>query len=122
MTGPEADKGLIAIDVGGGTQDVFVYVPGQSFENCPKMVMPSPTRVVAEKIARATEGKQPVFLSGEIMGGGSCAGAADGPVHRHRPRWPSAHRQREAAERAPSHDAGSYKASHRVSAGGGPSR
>ncbi len=76
MTGPEADKGLIAIDVGGGTQDVFVYVPGQSFENCPKMVMPSPTRVVAEKIAQATEGRKPVFLSGEIMGGGSCAGAA----------------------------------------------
>jgi uncharacterized protein (DUF1786 family) len=68
--------GLIAIDIGGGTQDIFVFLEGESIENCPKMVMPSPTRLVAEKISAATAGRRPVFLFGETMGGGVCAGAA----------------------------------------------
>jgi len=76
MTGdPHDSEGLIAIDVGGGTQDIFVYLEGQSMENCPKMVMPAPTRLVAKKIARATSERRPVFLFGDTMGGGVCAGA-----------------------------------------------
>ncbi|UCD59203.1 MAG: DUF1786 domain-containing protein [Candidatus Hydrogenedentota bacterium] len=72
----QEDGSLLAIDVGGGTQDMLVYVRGQPIENCPKMVMPSPTRVVAKKIARATLDRKPIFLFGEIMGGGRCARAA----------------------------------------------
>ncbi len=69
-------NGLIAVDVGGGTQDIFVYLEGVPIENCPKMVMPSPTRFVAKKIADATSERRPVFLFGETMGGGVCARAA----------------------------------------------
>ena len=68
--------GLIAVDVGGGTQDIFVRLEGETIENCPKLVMPSPTRLVARKIATATAEKKSVFLFGETMGGGVCAGAA----------------------------------------------
>jgi uncharacterized protein (DUF1786 family) len=70
------NSGLVAIDIGGGTQDIFVFLEGESMENCPKMVMPSPTRLVAEKISAATADRRPVFLFGETMGGGVCAGAA----------------------------------------------
>lgn len=77
MTGHSSEStGLISIDVGGGTQDIFVYLEGQSIENCPKMVMPSPTRLVARKIRRATSERRPVFLFGETMGGGVCGSAA----------------------------------------------
>jgi uncharacterized protein (DUF1786 family) len=40
------------------------------------MVMPSPTRLVANKISAATLEHRPVFLFGETMGGGVSAGAA----------------------------------------------
>jgi len=69
-------SGLIAVDVGGGTQDIFVCLEGESIENCPKLVMPSPTRLVAKKISAATAESKPVFLFGETMGGGVCASAA----------------------------------------------
>lgn len=70
------ESGLIAVDIGGGTQDILVCIKGGSIENCPKMIMPSPTRLVAKKISAATSEKKPVFLFGETMGGGVCAGAA----------------------------------------------
>ncbi|GAB4348441.1 MAG: DUF1786 domain-containing protein [Candidatus Abyssubacteria bacterium] len=79
--------GLIAIDVGGGTQDILVYLPNETIENCPQLVMPSPTRIVAKRIAHATSQRRPVFLHGELMGGGSCMRAvkehiaAGLPVH-----------------------------------------
>jgi uncharacterized protein (DUF1786 family) len=76
MKAKEEHPGLIAIDVGGGTQDVLVYLAGWSIENCPKMIMPSPTRLVAGKIAQATARRRPIFLHGELMGGGTCTRAA----------------------------------------------
>lgn len=75
MTELGALESLIAIDVGGGTQDILVYLPNEAIENCPQMVMPSPTRVVAKKIAQATSQRKPVFLFGETMGGGVCTRA-----------------------------------------------
>lgn len=71
----KADE-LIAIDVGGGTQDILVCLEGHAIENCPKMVMPSPTQLVAREIECATSDRKPVFLHGELMGGGRCAQAA----------------------------------------------
>lgn len=71
----EQSDGLVAVDVGGGTQDILVYLEGQAVENCPKMIMPSPTRLVGQRIKRATAARKPVFLCGELMGGGSCARA-----------------------------------------------
>jgi uncharacterized protein (DUF1786 family) len=67
---------ILAIDVGAGTQDVLLYESGQPIENCVKLVMPSQTVVVARRIARATEQRRNVFLSGFLMGGGACSSAA----------------------------------------------
>ncbi|MBI4334353.1 MAG: pyruvate formate lyase-activating protein [Chloroflexi bacterium] len=61
---------LLAIDVGGGTQDILLLDTTTSIENSVKMVMPSPTRVVARKIAEAAQRKQKLLFSGVTMGGG----------------------------------------------------
>ncbi len=70
---------LLTIDVGGGTQDLFLWEPGQTMENAVKMVLPAPTRVVARRLQRLTAQGQAVFLDGRVMGGGPITGA----VRRH---------------------------------------
>lgn len=59
---------ILAIDVGSGTQDILLYDPDNPIENSVKMVLPSATRIFAEKIRKH---KNDLFLSGETMGGGS---------------------------------------------------
>lgn len=63
---------ILAIDVGAGTQDILLWEEEQSMENCVKLVLPSWTRVLARRIERATRQGQPVFLTGNLMGGGPC--------------------------------------------------
>src|SRR5258708_11017231 len=60
---------ILAVDVGTGTQDILLFESGKTIENCLKMVMPSPTVIVAERIKRATERGQPILLTGVTMGG-----------------------------------------------------
>jgi uncharacterized protein (DUF1786 family) len=67
---------ILAVDVGTGTQDILLFESGKTIENCFKMVMPSPTVIVAERIKRATEQGQPILLTGVTMGGGPCHWAA----------------------------------------------
>src|SRR5947209_15466577 len=67
---------ILAVDVGTGTQDILLFESGKTIENCFKMVMPSPTVIIAERIKRATEGGQPLLLTGVTMGGGPCHWAA----------------------------------------------
>lgn len=64
-------EGLLAIDIGGGTQDILLYRPGVPVENCVQLIVPAPTVLVAEEIARATAARRPVFLRGNLMGGGA---------------------------------------------------
>ncbi|MBM4275561.1 MAG: pyruvate formate lyase-activating protein [Deltaproteobacteria bacterium] len=61
---------LLALDVGGGTQDLLIWEPGQPMENAVKMVLPAPTQVLARRIMRVTSQGQPLFLKGRVMGGG----------------------------------------------------
>ncbi len=61
---------MLAVDVGTGTQDILLFESGKSIENCFKMVMPSPTVIVAERVRKATERGQAVLLTGVTMGGG----------------------------------------------------
>jgi uncharacterized protein (DUF1786 family) len=61
---------LLAVDIGGGTQDILLYDDGKTLENCIQLVLPSPTRLVAKKIAAATREGKAVFLHGTVMGGG----------------------------------------------------
>ena len=67
---------ILAVDVGTGTQDILLFESGKTIENCFKMVMPSPTVIVAERIKQATEQGQPILLTGVTMGGGPSHWAA----------------------------------------------
>ena len=62
---------LLAIDVGKGTQDILVYDPERPIENSIKLVLPSPTAIIADKIQRATVDKRAIFLCCYCMGGGT---------------------------------------------------
>lgn len=65
------DGSIMALDVGGGTQDLFIWEAGQAVENAVKMVLPAPTQVLARRIGRLTAAGRPIFLTGRIMGGGA---------------------------------------------------
>lgn len=67
---------ILAVDVGTGTQDILLFESGKTIENCFKMVMPSPTVIIAERIKRATAQGRPILLTGVTMGGGPCHWAA----------------------------------------------
>lgn len=62
---------LLALDVGGGTRDLLIWQRDQRIENAVKMVLPSPTRVAARRLAQARAQGRPVFLHGWLMGGGA---------------------------------------------------
>jgi uncharacterized protein (DUF1786 family) len=66
---------LMALDVGGGTQDLLIWQPGQPVENAVKMVLPAPTQVLARRIGRLTAQERPLFLTGRVMGGGAVSRA-----------------------------------------------
>lgn len=61
---------VLAIDVGSGTQDVIYASPGQRQRNWPKLVLPSPAKMIAARIKKATANGLAVHLGGSIMGGG----------------------------------------------------
>lgn len=58
---------ILAIDVGTGTQDIILYDSNNSMENSVKLVLPSPTKIMAGRISKRN---QDLFLKGETMGGG----------------------------------------------------
>ena len=66
---------LLAIDIGAGTQDVLLLDTAQPVENAVQLVLPSPTQMVARRIEEATRRRQPVLLTGVVMGGGANASA-----------------------------------------------
>ncbi len=65
------DGPLLALDVGGGTQDVFIWDGRGSIENAVKLVLPAPTQVLGRRLRRLTADRAPVFLTGRLMGGGA---------------------------------------------------
>ncbi len=68
---------ILAVDVGTGTQDILLFDPRLDVENSYKLVLPSPTMIVRERIRRFTRERQPILLHGVMMGGGPCAWAAE---------------------------------------------
>ncbi len=66
---------LLAMDVGGGTQDIFIWEPEQTVENGVKLVLPAPTQVLARRIRRITPQGQALFVNGRVMGGGPVTAA-----------------------------------------------
>jgi uncharacterized protein (DUF1786 family) len=73
------EEPLLAIDVGGGTQDLLIWDPRQPVANAVKMVLPAPTQIAARKIRRLTAEGRPLYLGGRLMGGGAVTQA----VRRH---------------------------------------
>lgn len=67
--------GVLAVDVGSGTQDILVWRPGIPIQNCPKLILPSATTILAARIGEATQRGRHVFFSGTTMGGGPCGRA-----------------------------------------------
>ncbi|MCG6880235.1 MAG: DUF1786 domain-containing protein [Deltaproteobacteria bacterium] len=65
------DNGILAIDVGSGTQDILVWRANQRVENCPKLILPSPTTIISRQIRAATKRGHHLFLAGHTMGGGA---------------------------------------------------
>lgn len=61
---------LLALDIGGLTQDILLFDTSRAVENCVKMVMPSPTAILADKIMAATKTNRNILLTGVNMGGG----------------------------------------------------
>lgn len=65
-----ANAPILCLDIGSGTQDVLLYFPDREIENCPKLVLPAPARVLGERIRQATAKGRAVHLHGCNMGGG----------------------------------------------------
>jgi uncharacterized protein (DUF1786 family) len=68
---------ILTIDIGTGTQDIFLYNSRLDIENGFKLVVPSPTMIVHQRIREATRLRQPILLRGVTMGGGPSQWAAE---------------------------------------------
>jgi uncharacterized protein (DUF1786 family) len=68
---------ILSIDIGTGTQDIFLYDSELDIENGFKMVVPSPTMMVAHQIKAATARRDSILLTGSTMGGGPSTWAAE---------------------------------------------
>lgn len=67
-TGP-----VLSLDIGSGTQDVLLALPGERAENWPRFVLPSPALGIARRIREQTAAQRSVWLYGQNMGGGFAA-------------------------------------------------
>lgn len=61
---------ILTIDIGTGTQDIFLFDSHCEIENGYKLIMPSPTMMVRQQVTAATLAKRDIALEGVIMGGG----------------------------------------------------
>ncbi len=68
---------ILTIDIGTGTQDIFLYDSRLDLENGFKLVVPSPTMIVHHRLKEATRRKEAVLLTGVTMGGGPSQWAAE---------------------------------------------
>ena len=61
---------ILTVDIGTGTQDIFLFDSRLDIENGYKLILPSPTLMVARRLHQAAHEKKDVLLTGKIMGGG----------------------------------------------------
>jgi len=67
---------FLAVDIGTGTQDIYLFQSGLAIENGFKLVVPSPTMLIFRKIKEATMNGEDLVLNGLTMGGGPSHWAA----------------------------------------------
>jgi uncharacterized protein (DUF1786 family) len=68
---------ILTIDIGTGTQDIFLYDSNLDIENGFKLVLPSPTMMVHRRLKQLLPGREPILLTGHQMGGGPSAWAIE---------------------------------------------
>jgi uncharacterized protein (DUF1786 family) len=71
---------ILCVDVGTGTQDIFLYDSQLDIENGLKLVVPAPTMIVHRRLRTATQRGEPVLLTGLTMGGGPSQWAAEAHI------------------------------------------
>ena len=64
---------ILTVDIGTGTQDIFLYDSNLDIENGFKLVLPSPTMMVHRRLKQSLPSRTPILLSGHQMGGGPSA-------------------------------------------------
>src|SRR3972149_5918681 len=68
---------ILTVDIGTGTQDIFLYDSNLDIENGFKLVLPSPTMMVHLRLKQALPLRTPILLTGHQMGGGPSAWAIE---------------------------------------------
>jgi uncharacterized protein (DUF1786 family) len=68
---------ILTVDIGTGTQDIFLYDSSLDLENGFKLVLPSPTMMVHRRLKGLLPTRTPVLLTGHQMGGGPSAWAIE---------------------------------------------
>jgi uncharacterized protein (DUF1786 family) len=71
---------ILTVDVGTGTQDIYLYDSELDLENGFKLVVPSPTMIIHRRIKDATRRGEAILLTGVIMGGGQASGQLRTPA------------------------------------------
>ena len=68
---------ILTVDIGTGTQDIFLYNSQLDVENGFKLVLPSPTMMIHRRVRQALQARTPILLTGHQMGGGPSAWAIE---------------------------------------------
>jgi uncharacterized protein (DUF1786 family) len=68
---------ILTVDIGTGTQDIFLYDSNLDVENGFKLVLPSPTMMVHRRIKQLLPTRTSLLLTGHQMGGGPSAWAIE---------------------------------------------
>lgn len=68
---------ILTVDIGTGTQDIFLYDSNLNIENGFKLVLPSPTMMVHRRLKQMLHKRTPILLTGHQMGGGPSAWAIE---------------------------------------------
>jgi len=68
---------VLTVDIGTGTQDIYLYDSRVDLENGFKLILPSPTMMVHRRLKQATRERAAVALTGVMMGGGPSAWAVE---------------------------------------------
>jgi len=68
---------ILTVDIGTGTQDIFLYDSNLDIENGFKLVLPSPTMMVHRHLKQVLSSRSPILLTGHQMGGGPSAWAIE---------------------------------------------
>jgi uncharacterized protein (DUF1786 family) len=68
---------ILTVDIGTGTQDIFLYDSSLDIENGFKLVLPSPTMMIHRRVKQAISARTPLLFTGHQMGGGPSAWAIE---------------------------------------------